>query len=60
MTRVPRNDDGGESLGEPLSIFNYPGRSSGECKTRYLSDNEMVAATKYVLLNCDEVQPYLK
>lgn len=60
-TRVPRNDDGGASLHQPpLSIFNYPGRPSGESRTRFLSDPEMVAATKYVLQNCDEVQPFIK
>lgn len=60
-TRVSGDDGGGESLYQPtLSIFNYPGRLSGKSKTRFLSDREKTAITKYVLLNCDEVQPFLE
>lgn len=60
-TRVPRNDDGGEScsIRQPLSIFNYFGRPSGKCTTYFLQDKEMKAAHLYVLLNCPEVEPFL-
>ena len=60
-TRVPRNDDGGEScsIRQPLSIFNYPGRPSGKCTTYFLQDKEMKVTHLYVLLNCPEVEPFL-
>lgn len=59
-TRVPRNDDGSEvcSTGLPLSIFNYPGRPSGECTSCTLDEREMKVAHLYVLLNCSEVDPF--
>lgn len=61
-TRVARNDDGGDTHTEPTtySIFNHPGRPSGEYRDRMLTDRELDRATLYVLLNFDEVQPYLK
>lgn len=59
--RVGRNDDGGEdeTIQRTMSIFNKPGRPSGTCKSRYLDDRELAAAHLHVLLNCDEVQPYI-
>lgn len=61
-TRVPRNDDGGEgsSMNPPLSIFNYPGRPLGKCINSTLDDKEMKVMHLYILLNCPEVEPYLK
>ncbi|XP_028774325.1 uncharacterized protein LOC114731348 [Neltuma alba] len=59
ITRPLRNDDGGESNLPVISIFNHPGRPSGECKARFLNDEEVEAAKRYVLMNCDEVQPYM-
>lgn len=61
-TRVPRNDDGGEgcSINPTFSIFNYPGRPAGRCISCFLEEREMKAAHLYVLLNCPEVEPYLK
>ncbi|KAK2413382.1 hypothetical protein QL285_036100 [Trifolium repens] len=59
-TRVPRNDDGGESsVNPPFSIFNYPGRHFGKCTISTLQYKEMKAAHLYILLNCPEVVPYL-
>lgn len=60
--RVGRNDDGGEdeTMQPSLSIFNKPGRPFGKCKTRPLLDKEMKAAHLHVLLNCDEVQPFIE
>ena len=60
ISRVQRNDDGGDSLFPPLSIFNYPGRSAGECRSHFLNDKKLAATTTYVLLNCDEVQPHIE
>ena len=61
-TRVGRNDDGGVGdLVQPsLSIFNLPGRFAGECKTRYLEDREFSAAMNHILINCDEIQPFIE
>nr|GMD40855.1 uncharacterized protein LOC111894883 [Ipomoea batatas] len=58
--KVPRNDDGGVHEDEEnLSIFKYPGRLYGRCKARRLTDAEYLAAHTYILLNCEEVQPYI-
>lgn len=60
--KVGRNDDGGQvEVGQQtLSIFNQSGRSAGTSKSRYLSDRELAAAHLHILLNCEEVQPYLE
>lgn len=59
--RVGRNDDGGQDEGRQiLSIFNHHGRSAGACKSRYLTDRELRAAHLHILLNCEEVQPYIE
>ncbi|GJZ61736.1 hypothetical protein Tco_0617873 [Tanacetum coccineum] len=62
MNRVPRNDDGGdEELYEgTISIFKCSGRLSGEAKKRRLNDQEYDAARTYVLLNCAEIEQYVK
>ena len=60
INRVPRNDDGGD-IDAPencLSIFRHPGRGNKKLRTRYLSDEEYITARKYVLLNCEEIDPY--
>ncbi|KAH0671632.1 hypothetical protein KY285_025440 [Solanum tuberosum] len=64
MTRnhnVERNDDGGvvEDLEGNLSIFSHPGRVWGEAKKRDLSLEEIKAAQTYILLNCEEVEPFV-
>ncbi|KAH0748560.1 hypothetical protein KY290_027792 [Solanum tuberosum] len=64
MTRdhnVGRNDDGGvvEDLEGNLSIFSHPGRLWGEAKKRDLSLEEIKAAQTYILLNCEEVEPFV-
>lgn len=61
FTRVPRNDDGGEvDLMGRLSIFKHLGRPLGPKKnTRYLTTNEYLAAELYVLMNCEEMIPYI-
>ena len=60
--RVQRNDDGvdNDERQPTLSIFNFPGRTTGKCTTRWLSDKEVKAAQLHVLLNCEEVKEYLE
>ena len=59
---VPHNDDGGVAV--PIegnfSIFTYPGRSYGTTKPRPIEGGELRAAQTYILLNCDEVTPYIE
>ena len=59
--RVNRNDAGGlpETSQPNLSIFKFSGRAAGSCRSRYLNDKEFAAAHLHVLLNCEEVQPYI-
>lgn len=62
LTKVDRHDDIGE-VDAPdgcLSIFTHPGRPSGLELVRYLTDEEFDANTIYVLLNCEEIEPFLK
>ncbi|KAM3397863.1 hypothetical protein P3S68_001377 [Capsicum galapagoense] len=58
---VDRNDDGGvvEDLKGNLSIFSHPGRLWGEAKKRDLILDEIKAAQTYILLNCEEVEPFV-
>ncbi|XP_021603851.1 uncharacterized protein LOC110608873 [Manihot esculenta] len=62
--RVPRNDDGGvvedQEIEGNLSIFKYPGRPIGQSKKRILTKDERNAAHLYILLNCEEVSPFIK
>ena len=61
--KVPRNsDDGGVGEGHPgmLSIFKHASKVFGKKKKRRLDDKEYHAARTYILLNCDEVKPYIK
>ncbi|KAM3232145.1 hypothetical protein P3L10_017504 [Capsicum annuum] len=57
---VDRNDDGGvvEDLKGNLSIFSHLGRLWGEAKKRDLILDEIKAAQTYILLNCEEVEPF--
>ncbi len=59
--RVQRNDDGGQVTqdGTLWKIFTYPGHPYGQLKYRFLNDFELQAATLYILLNCDEIKPYI-
>ncbi|KAH0695952.1 hypothetical protein KY289_013434 [Solanum tuberosum] len=62
--KVPRNGDGGTcehgEHGGNLSIFTYPRKGFGEQGPRYLTEEELDATHIYILLNCVEVQPYVK
>ena len=61
---VPRNDDGRvlveDEYEDKLSIFKHPGRAFGRAKKRCMTDEEYKAARSYVLLNCEEVAPYIE
>lgn len=54
--RRARNDEGVNVA--TYSIFNYPGRGYGQAKLRSLTDLELAAAYKYILLNCKETAQY--
>lgn len=60
---VTRNDDGGDDRGdddnEILKIFSYHGRAYGKLKKRMLTDEEFEAAHTYILLNEEQMQPYI-
>ncbi|KAM3265456.1 hypothetical protein P3L10_002450 [Capsicum annuum] len=58
---VDRNDDGGvvEDLKGNLSIFSHLGRLWGEAKKRDLILDEIKADQTYILLNCEEVEPFV-
>ncbi len=43
-----------------LSIFNLPGRNSGQEKVIYPGDKALNSAHVHLLINCTEVQPYLQ
>ncbi|XP_021297997.1 uncharacterized protein LOC110426972 [Herrania umbratica] len=62
LNQVPRNDDGGnvDSLGH-LSSFTLLRRAFGPLdKSRFLDDDEFYVAELYVLMNCEEMLPYIK
>lgn len=62
LRKVARNDDGGdlEHIPGNLSIFEHPGRPYGKEKSRMLTSTEYHAAQTYILLNCQEIEPYVK
>ena len=59
---MPHNDDGGVAvpIEGNMSIFTYPRRSYGTVKPRPIEGGELWAAQTYILLNCDEVTPYIE
>ncbi|XP_021279209.1 uncharacterized protein LOC110412894 [Herrania umbratica] len=62
LNRVPHNDNGGDmdSRGR-LSIFTHLGRAFGPLdRSRFLNEDEFYAAELYVLMNCEEMLPYIK
>lgn len=64
-TSIARNEEGETmttNLGNEsvLSICNIHCRKFGKIQTRYLSPEEYKVAMNYILLNCDEVQPYIE
>ncbi|XP_052193828.1 chromatin-remodeling ATPase INO80-like [Diospyros lotus] len=61
QTQAPQNDDGAkvQSNADTFSIFNQSRRPADKHRERMLTDQELHRSTLYVLLNFDEVQPYL-
>ncbi|KAK6791414.1 hypothetical protein RDI58_010495 [Solanum bulbocastanum] len=56
-----RNDEGNsDPLFPPISIFNQNGRGSKKHGKRGFTDMEMQSAVSHVLLNCLEIQSYVK
>jgi len=60
-SRCRRNEDGDEhnSHVQTLSVFELQGIVIGKERSRHLTDAEYIAAHLHVLLNCDEVKPYI-
>ena len=59
---MPHNDDSGngDAIEGTLQIFKQPSRPYGKSKYRRLSKSEYEAARTYVLLNYEDVDPYVK
>ena len=62
LTRVPRNDDGGDVMPSGcLSIFSHPRRLMETIASyRLMTDEEYDATHIYVLLNCEELGPFIE
>lgn len=54
-TRLECND-----IQPTLSILHKGGRPSGKPRKHYLLDKELDSAHVHVLINCDEIKPYLE
>ena len=52
---LPAGVDAGD-----LSIFTFPGRTLGKANWRMLTDNEYHLIQTYILMNCEEVQPFIE
>jgi len=61
-TRCRRNDDGDEHINHcpTLFVFESQGTAIGRKISRYLTDVEYVTVHLHILLNCDEVKPYIE
>ena len=61
---VPWNDDGRvlveDESDDKLSIFKHPRRAFGRTNKRCMTDEEYKEGWSYVLLNCEEVAPYIE
>ncbi|XP_063942632.1 uncharacterized protein LOC135150300 [Daucus carota subsp. sativus] len=59
--RVSRHDDGGNvDLNGRLAVFGLSGRAYGKQKRIFLSEKDLHAAHTYILLNCDEIDEYVR
>ncbi|KAG5632498.1 hypothetical protein H5410_004215 [Solanum commersonii] len=59
--RPNRNDEGDiDPLFPPISIFNQNGRGSKKRRKRGFTDMEMQSVVTHILLNCPEIQSYVK
>ena len=61
-TRCRRNEDGDEHINHfpYLFVFEPQGTAIGRERSRYLTDVEYVVVHLHMLLNCDEVKPYIR
>ena len=61
-TRRRRNEnDNDEPQMQPtLSVFQTQGTPVGSRTQRYLTDEELQTVHLHILLNCNEVQPYIE
>jgi len=61
LNRVPRNNGGFMNLMGRLSIFTYLGRPLGaQGSYRLMDDDEYNAAEIYILMNCEEISPFIE
>ena len=59
--RPNHNDEGDiDPLFPPISIINQNGQGSKKRGKRGFTDMEMQSAVILILLNCPEIQPYVK
>ncbi|WMV33904.1 hypothetical protein MTR67_027289 [Solanum verrucosum] len=60
-SRPNRNDEGDiDPFFPPILIFNQNGRGSKKRGKRGFTDMEMQSVVTHILLNCPEIQPYVK
>ena len=58
---MSRHDDGGNvELNGRLAVFGLSGRAYGKQKRIFLSEKDLHAAHTYILLNCDEIDEYVR
>ncbi|KAG5576016.1 hypothetical protein H5410_056150 [Solanum commersonii] len=62
LRNMPNRNDEGDiyPLFPPISIFNQNGRGSKKRRQRGFTDMEMQSAVTHILLNCPEIQSYVK
>ncbi|WMV58268.1 hypothetical protein MTR67_051653 [Solanum verrucosum] len=59
--RPNRNDEGDiDPLFPSISFFNQNGQGSKKCGKRGFTNMKMQSAVTHILLNCPEIQPYVK
>ena len=57
---LDRNEDGGRSQHQGLSVFIKLGKPLGQANIKVLSHADWNCAHLYVLRNCEEVQPFIE
>ena len=60
FNHLDRNEDGGGSQHQGLSVFMTLGKPLGQANIKVLSYGDRDRAILYVLRNCEEVQPFMK
>lgn len=49
-----------DAIPQTLSVFRQQGHLAGKKRQQYIRDEEVAAAHLHILLNCDEVCPYIE